>query len=151
MKYHFCLYWDHLGPTDGGDGGGGDGFPRTICVWSSPGSITPRDQISRSGNPSLRQIRSQWGWKWGNLYQNTCFIYLELCFNEMELESFCIIWKSSRSKSGIGKSWKSNNFNDPGSWKHWKTIHSNNLGSWKYWKQSTLITLWPGNTEHNPI
>ena len=41
-----------FGPNDGGGNGGG--FPRTLCIWLSPGSITPRDQISRSGNPSLR-------------------------------------------------------------------------------------------------
>ena len=41
-------------PSDGDDGGGGDGFPRTLSIWLSPGSITPRNQISCSGNPSLR-------------------------------------------------------------------------------------------------
>ena len=43
-------------PSDGDDGGdGGDGgFPRTLSIWSCPGSITPRNQISRAGNPSLR-------------------------------------------------------------------------------------------------
>ena len=39
-----------------GDGGGGDGFPRTLPIWPGPWAITPRDQISREGNPSLRQI-----------------------------------------------------------------------------------------------
>ena len=43
-------------PSDGDDGGGGDGggFPRTLSIWSCPGSITRRNQISRAGNPSLR-------------------------------------------------------------------------------------------------
>ena len=36
------------------DDGGGGGFPRTLCIWYCPGSITRRDQISRAGNPSLR-------------------------------------------------------------------------------------------------
>ena len=39
-------------PSDGG--GGGDGFPRTLPIWPGPWAITPRDQISREGNPSLR-------------------------------------------------------------------------------------------------
>ena len=38
-----------FGPNDGGDGGGGDGFPRTLPICPGPGSITPRDQISRAG------------------------------------------------------------------------------------------------------
>ena len=42
-------------PSDGDDGDGG-GFPRTLSIWSCPGSITRRDQISRAGNPSLRQV-----------------------------------------------------------------------------------------------
>ena len=37
---------------DGGDGDGGD-FPTTLPAWQVPGGITGRDQISRSGNPSL--------------------------------------------------------------------------------------------------
>ena len=42
LKYN--VFWN--------DGGGGDGgFPRTLCIWSSPGSITPRNQISRAGIP----------------------------------------------------------------------------------------------------
>ena len=45
-------------PSDGGDGDGGDGFPRTLPICSGPCSITPRDQISRSGNPSLRWTSS---------------------------------------------------------------------------------------------
>ena len=38
------------------DGGGDDddgGFPTTLPAWQVPGGITGRDQISRSGNPSL--------------------------------------------------------------------------------------------------
>ena len=42
---------------DDGGGGGGGGFPRTLPIWSCPGSITRRDQISRAGNPSLRWER----------------------------------------------------------------------------------------------
>ena len=41
-------------PSDGDGGGGDGGFPRTLSIWSCPGSITPRNQISRAGNPSLR-------------------------------------------------------------------------------------------------
>ena len=39
---------------DGGDGddGGGD-FPTTLPAWQVPEGITHRDQICRSGNPSL--------------------------------------------------------------------------------------------------
>ena len=46
-----------LVPSDvdgGGDGDGdGDGFPTTLPAWQVPRGITHRDQISRSGNPSL--------------------------------------------------------------------------------------------------
>ena len=41
------------GDGGGGDGDGGDGFPTTLPAWQSPRGITGRDQISRSGNPSL--------------------------------------------------------------------------------------------------
>ena len=51
-------------PSDGGGGDGGD-VPRTLPIWSSPWAITPRDQISREGNPSLRPIGPQRRQKWG--------------------------------------------------------------------------------------
>ena len=38
---------------DGGDGDGGGDFPTTLPAWQGPRGITGRDQISRSGNPSL--------------------------------------------------------------------------------------------------
>ena len=41
---------------DGGDDGDGDddgGVPTTLPAWQVPRGITHRDQISRSGNPSL--------------------------------------------------------------------------------------------------
>ena len=38
---------------DDGDGGGGGDFPTTLPAWQVPEGITHRDQISRSGNPSL--------------------------------------------------------------------------------------------------
>ena len=43
---------------DDGDSGGDGGFPRTLPIWSCPGSITRRDQISRAGNPSLRPLKT---------------------------------------------------------------------------------------------
>ena len=44
----------HPGRANDGDDDD-DGFPRTLSIWSDPGSITPRNQISRAGNPSFRQ------------------------------------------------------------------------------------------------
>ena len=39
-------------PSDGSDDGDGDGgFPRTLSIWSYPGSIAPKNQISRRGIP----------------------------------------------------------------------------------------------------
>ena len=43
-----------LVPSDA-DGGGG-GVPTTLPAWQVPEGITHRDQISRSGNPSLWYI-----------------------------------------------------------------------------------------------
>ena len=43
---------DADGDGDGGDGDDG-GFPATLPAWQGPEGITGRDQISRSGNPSL--------------------------------------------------------------------------------------------------
>ena len=40
--------------SDGGDGEGDGGVPTTLPIWSGPWAITPRDQISCAGNPSLR-------------------------------------------------------------------------------------------------
>ena len=48
------LTWRHWPPSDGGGDGDGGDVPRTLSIWLGPGSITPRDQISRAGNPSLR-------------------------------------------------------------------------------------------------
>ena len=39
--------------ADGGGDGGGGGVPTTLPDWQVPEGITHRDQISRSGNPSL--------------------------------------------------------------------------------------------------
>ena len=45
---------DGDGDGDGGGGGDGDGdFPTTLPAWQGKRGITGRDQISRSGNPSL--------------------------------------------------------------------------------------------------
>ena len=38
---------------DDDDDNGGGGVPTTLPAWQVPGGITHRDQISRSGNPSL--------------------------------------------------------------------------------------------------
>ena len=40
-------------PTDGGDG---DGVPTTLPIWQDPWGTVCRNQMSRAGNPSLRQI-----------------------------------------------------------------------------------------------
>ena len=48
--------WPECQPEFPSDGGDGDGVPTTLPIWSSPWAITPRDQISRAGNPSLRQF-----------------------------------------------------------------------------------------------
>ena len=50
---------EHPSDADGGGGGGGDGggddggVPTTLPAWQGQEGITHRDQISRSGNPSL--------------------------------------------------------------------------------------------------
>ena len=45
---------------DGGGGGGGDdgGFPRTLPIWSCPGSITRWDKISRAGPRQKIEMRA---------------------------------------------------------------------------------------------
>ena len=59
-------------PSDGGDDG--DGFPRTLSIWLEPWSNVPRDQISRSGNPSLRQSETI-----KSMFKNLCEINKMLC------------------------------------------------------------------------
>ena len=90
-KFCLSLNWGHAHPSDGGDGGGGDGLPRTLSIWPGPGSITPRDQISRAGNPSLRWGLSQngGGWDW-----NICWTSISVISH---LSSSC--WTSMPSVS----------------------------------------------------
>ena len=40
-------------PSDADGGGDDGGVPTTLPAWQVPEGITHRDQISRSGNPSL--------------------------------------------------------------------------------------------------
>ena len=39
--------------TDADGGGDDDGVPTPVPAWQVPEGITGKDQISRSGNPSL--------------------------------------------------------------------------------------------------
>ena len=87
-------------PSDGGDGGGGDGgdgFPRTLPIWPGPWAITPRDQISREGNPSLRSDSVS---KWIIIVSRVNILYWRL---------FAIIhrWFCGRCKAiaGVSSAW----------------------------------------------
>ena len=50
-KCLIIVSWPECRPEFPNDDDGGGGFPRTLSIWSCPGSITRRDQISRAGNP----------------------------------------------------------------------------------------------------